>query len=275
MRIVGRYAADTGIQIALSSADEGDVPIMAASVKIQIRSDAEDILLPFTQVTSFVANDTTYSFQIPQSVNQLSPGNVREGRIIVTEFTLANTLIITERSMYIIERGNVLVPYVNSWQTLAQAEVLSLSMSGVDDWKQSSDDQKLISLESAYASLCRLTYTVLDPNSSGLKTALGFDDSTASNRVLISDINSIDGLIVQTFPQPFLLALRRAQLAEANFSLSDQSITEKRAGGLMSETVGESSQMWRPGKPILLGACRAALNELIGYIHYGKHIARA
>jgi hypothetical protein len=70
----------------------------------------------------------------------------------------------------------------------------------------------------------------------------------------------------ESFPLHFITALRRAQIAEANEVLSLGDPSDKRKVGIMSETIGESSMMFRVGKPLELGLSHAALSILKGYV---------
>lgn len=67
-------------------------------------------------------------------------------------------------------------------------------------------------------------------------------------------------------------ALIRAQVIEANFLLSGNTVEKQRYSGLMSHSAGESAHFYRAGRPLELPVCRAAANALKGIITYVTRI---
>lgn len=73
----------------------------------------------------------------------------------------------------------------------------------------------------------------------------------------------------------FLRALQRAQVLEANELLDINSIHRKRLDGLMSETIGESSMMFRPGNISNFELSRRSQFALRNYLVIRARIGRA
>lgn len=72
----------------------------------------------------------------------------------------------------------------------------------------------------------------------------------------------------------FRSALCRAQVIEANARLGGTDVSDLRREGLMSATVGEVSQMFRPSKPLVLPISHRALQVLAGYITWSVRASR-
>jgi hypothetical protein len=70
------------------------------------------------------------------------------------------------------------------------------------------------------------------------------------------------------YPEAFREALKRAQVVEANQILTGDGYASRRKAGLMSESVGESSMMFKAGvRPLDLGISREALDYLTGFLN--------
>lgn len=72
-----------------------------------------------------------------------------------------------------------------------------------------------------------------------------------------------------------LLALRRAQIVEADAILGpDQPAVANRLGGLVSNKVGESEQVYRMGKPLETRVSARTMRELGGFVSFSVRIGR-
>ena len=85
----------------------------------------------------------------------------------------------------------------------------------------------------------------------------------------IGNISEVDLTLIDS---DLLAAIAKAQIAEADFMMGGDTVEDKRRTGLMSETVGESSNMFRPGKPLVLAGSEKALRYLTGYITWSRRI---
>lgn len=63
-------------------------------------------------------------------------------------------------------------------------------------------------------------------------------------------------------------------MIEANARLGGTDVSDLRREGLMSATVGEVSQMFRPSKPLVLPISHRALQVLAGYITWSVRASR-
>jgi hypothetical protein len=74
---------------------------------------------------------------------------------------------------------------------------------------------------------------------------------------------------------PMLDGLKKAQLVEADEILNGDPSIKARQRGLISETVGESSQFYRQGMPLDLPIAPAAMKYLQRWVRFGARIARS
>ena len=75
-------------------------------------------------------------------------------------------------------------------------------------------------------------------------------------------------------PTHFKDSLKQAQLIEACVILGGDPIGDRRDQGLLSKTVGESSEMFRAGMPTKHAISPTAMAELRGYIDRSVRISR-
>ena len=92
--------------------------------------------------------------------------------------------------------------------------------------------------------------------------------------IVVENIRSLTINDLLLLPSAFLIALRKAQISEADIVMGGGSVHRKREDGLMSDTVGESKIMFRPGKPVVLPVDRRTLSYLSGYIYHGLSLTR-
>jgi hypothetical protein len=156
-----------------------------------------------------------------------------------------------------------LLRLVNSFQTYPEAIQLSREIPGLVAWGAKTDIERSAALVEAYERLIRLGYRIPRPEvdtMDRIDSGLALDLSPRHWEIMT--IGDFDGL-----PARFTRALRKAQIAEAEDILGGDVIAGRRKAGLLSESVGESSMMFRTGKPLNLGISGAALAYLTGYIN--------
>lgn len=164
-----------------------------------------------------------------------------------------------------------LTTLVNSFQTYAEAAQLSREMSGLAAWTASSDIDRSKALIDAFERLIRVGYRVPRPDSD-LQSRF---DANYATEISPRHWDIVTLPEFEALPARFLRALRKAQIAEAEVILGGDLISGRRRAGLMSETVGESSMMFRPGKPLQLGVSEQALVYLTGFVNLRMTMVRS
>lgn len=237
---------------------DGEV-IQAQTVHYKLLNSGNEEVVPETLLQDFVAGDVSASISILGVFNSLIAGSVSpDSRMLIVKATLESGDVVHIKQSYLI------LPLIDigfmqrSYQSLQSAEAVAYSIPNLDMWESSNDSQKTTALIEAFNRIGNLRFKV------------HINDTLVD----IQGINTLLPAYVETLPAHFLDALKRAQVIESNAILGGDDITNKRENGLMSETVGESSTMWRPGKPLLQSVSRKALNALSGYVYYGANIGR-
>lgn len=193
--------------------------------------------------------------------NTLGAGETRMMRVVELTAITDEGIIVVE-SRYVIESITYLSVGDNSFQTYNEALLIEMDLIGVETWETAPAHKKKAALIEAYDSICKLTFRIGDrqdslfPNSANVNIKY----------LTASEIAALDARM--------LLAIRKAQVIEADVVLGGDPIAEKRKTGLMSETIGESSNMFRPGKPLVLPVSNRALHYLAPYITMRKVVGR-
>lgn len=201
-------------------------------------------------LTDFVPGNADVSVTVLAAINVLASGVIRDIRKIELTVTSADgTRIIS--GLYVIEAASPLVVGVNSFQSYEVAELTSIVVPMVDAWTAAAKSSRIAALVMARTHIGQMSFP---------EAAVGLLNLTALEFAALS--TSLIG------------ALRLAQIVEADHILGGNWTEHKRNSGLMSETTGESSNMFRSGKAIELPICKRAAQILTGHITYAVKIGR-
>ncbi|MGZ8497410.1 MAG: hypothetical protein ACXWXL_03305 [Candidatus Binatia bacterium] len=242
------------LTVAIDLVDGQGSIISADSVSYALY-DGDNVSL-FTGTPSFVAGDLSVSITIEGSLNELAlNASAPVSRLLMATALTASGEKFIYRIPYIVYPKQKLGFMSRSYQTYQNAELVAYELPNLEAWPAADERQKIGALIEAFDRIGRLTFIV--------------------DGLIISELNASTPEVVATLSADFRAKLRKAQVIEADIILGGDTVAEKRENGLMSETVGESSNMWRPGKPLSLAVSKRALNALTGYIRYGVGIGRA
>lgn len=194
--------------------------------------------------------------------------NAEEGvRTVELVMTTAKGNVLAE-VVYAVQHLVRLVPLENSFQTYSQSQLTAFEMVNVNPFLLASKNDQVAALIEAFTRLTKLTYVI----------RYG-DEIGDSSRILISEPHRItpdmwevmDLDLFNEYPQMFIKALQKAQVCEANILLKGDRIGERRRAGLLSESIGESSMMFKTGvRPLDLSVSRETYNYLTGFVEVGR-----
>ena len=265
------YPASTAVTLTFPFVDLNGDPVTPSAVSARVLREHGTEIVPSFSV-SFDPGDTEADVAIAAINNALISGQELAARVVELSMTTPAGTIPAVQTYLI--RGTIkLTAPSNSFQTYEQALIQAATMTGLDMWNHASttDDQRRNALLDAYRRLTRLGYRARVEEDQALIEDLTGWETNLSPRVwpamTLGEYN--------TLPQAFRTALCRAQVIEANELLSVTGPETKRRKGILSESVGESSMMFRPGKPLDLGLSEAALRELTGFVNLRITIARS
>lgn len=263
MRTIG---PNEQIVISVPVIDEDGNPVTPTALAWVLRDENDEIIRPSEDI-EIVEDQTDYDITVPASSNiELGP------RSVELRITHAGGVSISSVVYGVIERAR-LIYATNSFQTLSQAIFLARDIPNIDSFLAASRNEQEKGLIEAFYRLTRLNF-VIPPN----------EYTDTQSRILMECAGrltprmwaEITPELLNEYPARFLLALRKAQIAEANEIASGDPIAAKRRAGLLSESIGESSMMFRTGvRPLELGTSRVALSYLTGYLNNRLTIGRA
>lgn len=238
------HATDVSLSISLQG-------IVATAVTYRVL-DASGAELLAESATGFVAGDTVVAITVPAVLNTLAAGAYTDIRKVELKVVAADgTRSISE--LYAVEAADVLVEGVNSYQNYETAELTAMFTQPLEAWGVNAKQARIAALFEARDRISRLAFLESVDVPINELTAIEFSALSAGLR----------------------LALRKAQVAEADFILGGSVVDHKRDQGLMSETIGESSNMFRPGKPLELPVSKRTARILTGHITFAFKIGRA
>lgn len=214
----------------------------------------------------------TVTVEVPASSTALIAPGVRGLLSITLELsgTTFGPLPGTITTTYLLQGETALVFGVNTFLTYGQAQLLAMDFNGdmVEGWLGNEDkgDRESALIE-AYGRICRLPLRV---------------EIEKDTQNVVRSIDNLPSRLLDYKPEqvkqiyPLMLtALRSAQLVEASDILRADPMLRARMDGMVSMTVGESSQFFGAAKALNLGANSRSVGFLGRWIRYTARIGRA
>lgn len=251
---------------------DGDGNALApTALRARILDENEVLLQDWTDQTVPAVTESEVTVSVLGALNILTPPATRGARVVELEVTTAaGTIVLSQTIM--LGGSSALCFGINTVLAYPAAEVLAadfvpLQMAGWHAAPRSEREQALIE---AYSRMLRLHLTLRFDDQQSMLTFDGeFDQIFGPMRLEYLT----PGQILKLFP-PFLKSLKRAQLVEADDILNGDVVRKAREAGLISNTVGESSQFFRSAKPLETAVGKRALEELTYYIKFTARIGR-
>lgn len=247
------YLAGYDIPLQVPLADASGVAIVApTSVSFDVVDENGVEIIALTSLTPTATS--TQDVVIPAVSNGLGlddSNGLRKVRLFVVS---AGVTYLVEWS-YIIESASPLVSGGNSFQSLEMAELTALNLADIDAWHSSSRTLRISAMRNAFHAIGQLYLQVGDVKYPQITT------------IGVNDFNLLDWR--------FLQQIRLAQLVEANEFLAGDTVHKKRMTGLLSETIGESSMFFRPGKMLITPVTRRSMQLLGAYLVWEMRVGRS
>lgn len=251
-----------------------------SSISYRVTDEVEAEVIPLTVLGGFVAGGAQATVVIPAASNTLGDGVARGLRAIELQCLVGGNTVVL-RSAYTIEVADPLVIGLNSFQSLAAAEFASQTIASIPGWAGASTQQRIAAMIQARHNICRLNFAPIGTNKFWGMNSLNFIPEGTRDTNYIGDSYLFGGDLSMVTPEQFvklpkmlLDALCVAQVVEADVLLGGDPIETRRQQGLVLDTVGESKQMFRTGKPLELPVSRRALGYLGRFITFSQRIAR-
>jgi hypothetical protein len=269
------HGTEVKLVVPLTDAVGNQLSVSAIEYRVVDQLGVE--LVPKTTVTGFVADATTATITVLVASNTLPVGAARALRQVDLYCTVGGNIVLLTAA-YAITQPDVLVVGVNSFQSYAAAQFIALDIPNIAGWDGASDAQRTAALIDAREHVCQLSFQRLNQRfgqNSLDYLPEGTRDVGSNMFGFTGDLKQLTPAQFTGLPPEFLAALYKAQVAEANVILGGDPVEAKRLDGLLLDSVGESRQMFRPGKPLQLPVSRRALAYLSQFVTFSKRIGRA
>lgn len=243
------YLGGTDVTVTIPLLDAVGNALAADSVEYRVIDQDENIVVAKTALAGFIAGDTVAIVGIPAVSNDL--GTLKRGVRAVELFVTTDAGVVMISHEYIIEALETLIVGVNSLMTYSSALLVSYDIPNLPGWGQATKVERQRALHAAYRNLGRVSLRFVD------------------------DVTDLDAGQLATLDAKYLECLKRAQVIEADFLLGGDEVDAIRRSGIMSATVGESSQFFRTSKPLDGPICKRAMKELAEYTNMRARVGRA
>lgn len=254
------------------------------SVTTTLFDKSDNVILANAPLSGFTAGDAIATVVIPSTNNSLlitETKSVRKLSIFVTSILGDVTQF---DQIYIINGANEIGFFIGSYQTAQEAELTAYDIPNLPSFDSASSSEKLVALKEAFNRMGRITYLV-DYNYLGgtlnyvTETNTMASGATPLNNmgrrtVVLNKLNLLPMGYVSLLPAVFIARLKAAQVIEADFILSGDTMSQERTDGVVNKKVGESSTTWRTTKALELPLSKRALKALTGYLYYGSILGR-
>lgn len=262
-----KSGAEVNVNQAFVNYDGDQIYPTSISYRVE---DEDGVEIVADTAHTFDPDDTEMSIVIAGADNTLDIEDWTKMRVVIITL-VADGHDYEHVQRYIVRQGSRLAEWVNSFQTYNSALMRAFDITQTPGWDIADEDTRQTALIEAYENIGKIKFNgdafYGDSDSQSYDTGLNvYSEGFYIGGLADTEINNLS--------EAFVEALKRAQILEADYLLGSETVEDKRRGGLMSETVGESSNMFRPGKPIVLPVSNRAMKALAGYILLGRRVGR-
>jgi hypothetical protein len=266
------FKPDTDVPVTFQLVDESGASLAPTLLRWRVLDSNDSVLLNWAVVT-LTGSPPSVSVTVPAINTALVVGELRGLRLVQLEVTSPIGVVVLEQA-FLIQGETSLVFGSNTFQTYAKALLLSTEfVSGqLPGWEAASRAERESALTQAYSRL------MLAP----IWTRSDADNDDQSRLTPDLVISQYGGLLrhatletLQNLQPRLIAALRNAQIVEANETLANDPIAAARAAGLISMTVGESSQFFSSSKTLDLPICDRAMAYLQPWIRIRAGLGRS
>lgn len=255
------------LTLTIPLVDSSGVPLTATAVAYRVIDQDEVELVVQTPVPGYVAPAANAVVTILAANNNVGTAQ-RALRVVELFVTTASGMVVVTAE-YVIEATSIIVVGVNSLQTYPAAVMCGYEQPNLTAWQSASRVERANALIAAYRNLGKLVLRYVNTEITADQTRLVTPYTQDYNITTLTK----DQLL--TLEKVYLDALCRAQVIEADYLLGGDEADGLRRSGIMSMTIGESSQFFRTTRPFEGAICRRAMKEIGQYIVRSIAIGRA
>ncbi len=226
------FAAGTQVTLTINHANNGNA-LTLTDLQVQVVDTDGVELAPFATPVGFNPSNTSTQVTIAGSLNQTSE-KIDVRQINVKLVSASDTY---NQTIYYKLEGDLtkLTPMVDSFMTFPESVVVRARMSDdLEYFDELPDALKAVALENAFTNLVKI----------GFNGQIYATPTVSTCAVYIKDFTAEQ---LKALNPKFLLALKKAQIAEANVLVEHSPVRDKIRQGIISETIGESSMFFKQG----------------------------
>lgn len=258
----GARVAGLDAIITLSLAGISGGSVAPSEVKWRVVDELDQALIGWTQLVLPSGPVSELSVTVPGALNTLPAGEVYGMRTVELQVTIGGAQSLLN-STYALEASTKLVPMVNSYGTINQLLVASqyAPSSDVMHLTGASEDDRFRALLGSYIAIEQLPLMVVSDNGKEMGWLRDMDAATRTAKIE---------------PQ-MRRALMTAQILDAAnvLAMPFDAVHQARMKGLVSMTVGESSQFFGTARPLEMPIARNAMRTLARYLRRSVRLGRA
>ena len=261
------YAPSKSVTVTVQLLTESGDAIEPTSLRWRVLDESDLELVTWTPVTITDPTISSLSVAVLAANNTLAAGVLRGIRTVEFEASNNNGTYLLRES-YLLQGATALAFGVNTFLTHSQAMLLAHEFAHeyLSAWVRQSREDQEAALQQAHMRIIKLPLVV---------------DWGVENNVIVSApwgrlrFEDMQPAQVAQLDARQQKALKRAQLIEACYILTEEGIDANRSDKLSGKTTGESSEYFRQVKPLDLGVCKEAYRELARWVDRAHRIGRA
>lgn len=243
------------------------VAFLPVSAQYRVLGVGEAVLQDWTAISGpFVSG--SLEFTVPSVLNTMAVGALKEPRLVemqVTSAAFAGAQTFTADYVIGLDAPQLTL-MVNSFQTYADALVVGDDLSvELLNWADATKSARVSAMMSAFRALSRMNYEISNVDDPSFRDRAGYGLNTGGAIGQLYAYSEMDFLALDS---DFIACIRRAQVAEADALLTSgaDSHAAMRESGIMMNSVGDASIMFRAGKGVESSINRKSLNHMKNYL---------
>lgn len=260
------YLNGESLTLAIPLTDELGTCYEVSVVDYRIVDQADAELVARSNLATFNSGDKQAVISISAAVNTLtvggSPRELRAVELFLT--TTAGTVKLTHE--YVVEASSVLALGVNSFQGYNAALLVGFDIPNLPAWNAASKAERISAMIASWRNIGRLYLRYFAEENDQSRIVYITSESGNLTALTADQFNSLPDLMKE--------AVYRAQVMESDYILGNDNMDEIRNAGLVSTSVGESEQVFKPVAPYQGAVCKRAMKELSRYIDNKKRVVR-
>lgn len=263
-----RYAVGGAVKVTIPFLDFEGNPVTATALSYGVRDENGLEIVPLTALAAPAPSDTDVDITIA------APSNASAGaRVVLLNIETAEGNFAQEMVYQLVATSAPVIP-TESFQSYAQAMLLAASIPNLLGWSAASGADQIAAMREAYSRITQFNLVIPATDLDGMSYIVTDDLGPFRIPPTLWPVMTLERFMA--YDQHFRLNLRKAQVVEADELLRGDTLGEKRRAGLMSESIGESSMMFRAGvRPVERPVSQAAFRYLGRYIEQSVRIGRA